>query len=200
MSFNDENDGYRGNQGYRGRSYRGGGGGGGRDGGGGGGGYRGRSGPSRGGYDNRGGGGYDNRGGGGRGGDRDRDGGGYSQRRQPQQPPLHTEKLYAERKVFFLDLKENDRGRVVKITEDVRGRRDTVMVPIEMLQDFMVSLQRISEFDATGEITTPEPVRNRYQDDNGDQGDGYYDSGSDQSGDEQQADESEDSQAYSSDR
>ena len=38
---------------------------------------------------------------------------------------LASEKLATERKVFFLDLKENDRGRFIKITEDVGGRRDT---------------------------------------------------------------------------
>ena len=37
-----------------------------------------------------------------------------------------TEKIMADRKQFFLDLKENARGRVVKITEDVNGRRDNV--------------------------------------------------------------------------
>ncbi|MAT30504.1 MAG: RNA-binding protein, partial [Roseibacillus sp.] len=46
---------------------------------------------------------------------------------------LHTEKILADRKVFFLDLKENARGKVVKITEDVSGNRDTIMVPAEIL-------------------------------------------------------------------
>jgi hypothetical protein len=85
-----------------------------------------------------------------------RDGGGYQgggHRPAPRQhqPPLHTEKLVTERKIFFLDLKENERGRVVKITEDVRGRRDTIMLPVEMLRDFIEALQRIDEADgATG--------------------------------------------------
>ena len=48
---------------------------------------------------------------------------------------LHTEKILADRKVFFLDLKENARGKVVKITEDVGGNRDTIMVPAEILAD-----------------------------------------------------------------
>ena len=34
--------------------------------------------------------------------------------------PLHTEKIVTERKIYFLDLKENARGKFVKITEDVR--------------------------------------------------------------------------------
>ena len=56
---------------------------------------------------------------------------------------LHTEKILADRKVFFLDLKENARGKVVKITEDVSGNRDTIMVPAEILSDFIGALQDI---------------------------------------------------------
>lgn len=56
---------------------------------------------------------------------------------------LHTEKIIADRKVFFLDLKENARGKVVKITEDVAGNRDTIMVPAEILEDFIAALQDI---------------------------------------------------------
>ena len=56
---------------------------------------------------------------------------------------LHTEKIHAERKTFYLDLKENARGRVVKITEDVGGNRDTIMVPVEILEDFITALHEI---------------------------------------------------------
>ncbi len=58
---------------------------------------------------------------------------------------LHTEKILADRKVFVLDLKENARGKVVKITEDVAGNRDTIMVPAEILADFIATLQDIQE-------------------------------------------------------
>lgn len=56
---------------------------------------------------------------------------------------LHTEKILADRKVFFLDLKKNNRGMVVKITEDVSGNRDTIMVPAEILGDFIAALNDI---------------------------------------------------------
>jgi hypothetical protein len=72
--------------------------------------------------------------------------GGDSYQRQ-NSPPLLTEKIVTERKQFFLDLKENNRGRVVKITEDVRGRRDTIMVPIEVLQEFHDALGRILDYE-----------------------------------------------------
>lgn len=55
---------------------------------------------------------------------------------------LHTEKILADRKTFFLDLK-NSRGMVVKITEDVSGNRDTIMVPIEIIDDFIAALSDI---------------------------------------------------------
>ncbi|MCX6868161.1 MAG: RNA-binding protein [Verrucomicrobia bacterium] len=56
---------------------------------------------------------------------------------------LHTEKILADRKIFFLDLKQNNRGMVVKITEEVGGNRDTIMVPAEILGDFIAALTDI---------------------------------------------------------
>ena len=38
-------------------------------------------------------------------------------------------KVQVERKLFYFDLKQNPRGRFLKITEDVRGRRDTIIIP-----------------------------------------------------------------------
>ncbi|MCP5550498.1 MAG: DNA-binding protein [Akkermansiaceae bacterium] len=70
---------------------------------------------------------------------------GYEEDRRQSDYPIHTEKVFADRKIFFLDLKENDRGRFVKITEDVRGRRDTIMLPTEVLDDFIQALQQIAD-------------------------------------------------------
>lgn len=56
---------------------------------------------------------------------------------------LHTEKILADRKTFYMDLKQNARGMVVKITEDVGGNRDTIMVPAEILGDFIAALTDI---------------------------------------------------------
>ena len=115
------------------------------------------------------GGGYRGSGGGGGGGFRRGGGGGGSGGggfRRDHQPPLHTEKLITDRKVFFLDLKENDRGRVIKITEDVRGRRDTIMLPVEMLRDFIDALHRIEDADASaGSPRSQSADDDRYEDD-----------------------------------
>jgi len=62
---------------------------------------------------------------------------------------IHTEKIIADRKVFFIDLKENARGKVVKITEDVSGNRDTIMVPAEILEEFISALQNVKEASDT---------------------------------------------------
>ena len=64
-------------------------------------------------------------------------------------PPLASEKLAIDRKVFFLDLKENDRGRFIKITADVGGRRDTIMLPIAAAKDFHEMLGRLIDFEGT---------------------------------------------------
>ena len=66
----------------------------------------------------------------------------------PKTLPIATEKVFAERKTFFLDLKENDRGRFLKITEDNQGRRDTIMLPATAFKDFVESLARLIEFEA----------------------------------------------------
>lgn len=68
----------------------------------------------------------------------------YGTESRESSSPLHTEKVVTDRKIFFLDLKENERGRFVKITEDVRGRRDTIMLPIDSLDEFIDALNHIS--------------------------------------------------------
>lgn len=47
---------------------------------------------------------------------------------------LLNEKVQVERKMFTFELKENPRGRFLKITEDVGGRRDTIIIPATGLQ------------------------------------------------------------------
>jgi hypothetical protein len=66
---------------------------------------------------------------------------------QRTEEPLASEKIQVDRKVFFLDLKENQRGRFLKITEDVSGRRDTIMLPASGFQEFVEALSRIVEFE-----------------------------------------------------
>lgn len=64
-----------------------------------------------------------------------------------QSEPIASEKIVNERKIFFLDLKENQRGRFLKITEDVGGRRDTIMLPAGAFKEFAEALARLVEFE-----------------------------------------------------
>ncbi len=66
----------------------------------------------------------------------------YGQRAySPPKPPvaedtLKSEIIQIERKTFHFTLKENPRGRFLRITEDVGGRRDTIIIPAPGLEDF----------------------------------------------------------------
>jgi hypothetical protein len=62
----------------------------------------------------------------------------YSGAPKPSVPEetLKTEKVQIERKTFVFTLKENTRGRFLRITEDVNGRRDTIIVPAPGLDEF----------------------------------------------------------------
>ena len=64
----------------------------------------------------------------------------------PPKPPVHedtlrTERIQIERKTFVFALKENPRGRFLRITEDVGGRRDTIIIPAPGLEDFKKALE-----------------------------------------------------------
>src|SRR5712671_6394719 len=60
--------------------------------------------------------------------------------RSPKPPSnedtIKTDRVQIERKTFVFALKENPRGRFLRITEDVSGRRDTIIIPAPGLEDF----------------------------------------------------------------
>lgn len=63
---------------------------------------------------------------------------------------LLSERIQIERKQFFFDLKENPRGRFLKITEEVGGRRDTIIVPSTGLDLFRNTIERAISADKSG--------------------------------------------------
>ena len=76
----------------------------------------------------------------------------------PPKPPvnedtLKTDKVQIERKTFVFTLKENPRGRFLRITEDVGGRRDTIIIPAPGLEDFRRILDEMVR--AAGDIPLP---------------------------------------------
>ena len=65
---------------------------------------------------------------------------------QPYPPPpprpfvhedtLKSEQIQIERKSFLLTLKENPRGRFLRISEEVGGKRNSIIVPATGLKEF----------------------------------------------------------------
>lgn len=62
---------------------------------------------------------------------------------------IKSEHLVVERKSFFFDLKQNPRGRFLRITEDVNGRRDTIIIPAPGLAEFQQIINGMIEADKT---------------------------------------------------
>ena len=61
----------------------------------------------------------------------------YGQPKPPvQEDTLKNETIQIERKAFVFTLKENLRGRFLRITEDVGEHRDTIIIPAPGLEDF----------------------------------------------------------------
>src|SRR5690242_21664419 len=84
----------------------------------------------------------------------------FGNRRQGSPKPpvneetLRTDKVQIERKTFVFTLKENPRGRFLRITEDVGGRRDTIIIPAPGLEDFKKLLDDMVK--ASGETPAKE--------------------------------------------
>jgi hypothetical protein len=52
---------------------------------------------------------------------------------------IASKELQIERKHFTVELRENPRGRFLRITEEGQGRRNTVIIPGTGLNDFMAA-------------------------------------------------------------
>lgn len=66
----------------------------------------------------------------------------------PPKPPVNEDLLKSaqvqvERKTFVFALKENLRGRLLRITEDSGNHRNTIIIPATGLKDFMNVLQEM---------------------------------------------------------
>ena len=68
---------------------------------------------------------------------------------------MKSDRVQIERKTFVFTLKENSRGRFLRITEDVSGRRDTIIVPSTGLEDFKKLLDEMVR--ASNEIPSKNP-------------------------------------------
>lgn len=87
----------------------------------------------------------------------------YNQQPRPpvQEDTLKSADLQVERKFFVFSLKENPRGRFLRITEDVGGRRDTIIIPSTGLAEFKKVLDEMvkaSESIPEKEPQQPDPM------------------------------------------
>ena len=84
--------------------------------------------------------------------------GGLGQSRPPSpEETIRSEKIQIERKTFIVALKENPRGRFLRITEDVGGRRDTIILPATGLADFKRVIDEMVRASESTPIKTPAP-------------------------------------------
>ena len=65
---------------------------------------------------------------------------------------LKSESIAVERKTFVFDLRQNPRGRFLRITEDANGRRDSIVIPAPGLKDLRRVIDEIiAAHQAAGE-------------------------------------------------
>ncbi len=98
---------------------------------------------------------------------------------------IASEKVQIERKSFFFDLRENQRGILLRITEEVRGHRDTIIVPATGLKDFSEALKHMIEVIDEEGLDPTDPTSDE---------DDFYDDDIPQ--DEEDEDDDEDSEDY----
>ncbi|MCX7847445.1 MAG: hypothetical protein N2595_05415 [bacterium] len=58
---------------------------------------------------------------------------------------LMSQKVVANQKLFYLDLKENERGKFLKISEKDGRFRSTIMIPEEVIADVAAIVQEASK-------------------------------------------------------
>lgn len=76
-------------------------------------------------------------------------GGGYP---KPSCPDgiLKSATIQIERKTFTISLRENPRGRFLRITEDVKGRYDSIIIPSTGLDEFRRAFDQMTK--AVGDV------------------------------------------------
>ena len=70
---------------------------------------------------------------------------------------LKTGEVQIERKNFVFTLKENPRGRFLRITEDVGGSRDTIISPSPGLEEFKNLLDEMVKASESIPVKNPPP-------------------------------------------
>ena len=56
---------------------------------------------------------------------------------------IEAKELQIERKHFYVEFRENNRGRFLRITEEAHGRRNTIIVPSTGLEEFNAAIDDV---------------------------------------------------------
>jgi len=62
---------------------------------------------------------------------------------------LQNHSIRVERKHFTFDLRENPRGKFLRIVEEVNGRYDAIIIPLTGIEQFRDALNEIIKFSKT---------------------------------------------------
>ncbi len=56
---------------------------------------------------------------------------------------IEAKELQIERKHFYVELRENDRVKLLRITEEAHGRRNSIIVPSTGVDDFTAAISEV---------------------------------------------------------
>jgi PurA ssDNA and RNA-binding protein len=56
---------------------------------------------------------------------------------------IEARELQIERKHFYVELRENDRGKFLRITEEAHGRRNSIIVPSTGVDEFTATIAEV---------------------------------------------------------
>ena len=59
---------------------------------------------------------------------------------------LLNQSIQVERKHITFDLAENPRGRFLRVTEEVAGRRNAIIIPLSGIEEFRDAVNKVIEF------------------------------------------------------
>jgi hypothetical protein len=63
---------------------------------------------------------------------------------------IEAKELQIERKHFLVELREHDRGKFLRITEETHGRRNTIIVPTTGVEDLTAAIGEVLSTERMG--------------------------------------------------
>ncbi len=65
---------------------------------------------------------------------------------------IEAKELQIERKRFYVELRENERGKFLRITEEAHGRRNSIIVPSTGAGDFTAAISEVLANNGTAPV------------------------------------------------